>query len=193
MKIAVLNPKGGSGKTTLALNLAQGLSLKGKRVLVVDCDPQGSALAWAHLAEETAFTVGRSLTQGFDYTLMDMPPTFPKDLPKVDLYLVPTTLDGVSYSVFLRFTDRLKEEGKAFLPIVNRYNKYRAEHRQRLTDDELKQAILIPERAAFASCYGEGLTVYDMNKPHVIKARNDIERLIEALLQQEEPHKGQGV
>jgi chromosome partitioning protein len=40
--IAVANFKGGVGKTTTAMTLAQGLTLKGHRVLVVDCDPQGS-------------------------------------------------------------------------------------------------------------------------------------------------------
>lgn len=40
--IAVANFKGGVGKTTTTMTLAQGLSLKGHRVLVVDCDPQGS-------------------------------------------------------------------------------------------------------------------------------------------------------
>lgn len=41
--IAVVNFKGGSTKTTTAFNLAQGLTLKGRRVLLVDLDPQGSA------------------------------------------------------------------------------------------------------------------------------------------------------
>ncbi len=40
--IALANFKGGSSKTTSAMTLAQGLSLRGHRVLVVDCDPQGS-------------------------------------------------------------------------------------------------------------------------------------------------------
>ena len=40
--ISVANFKGGVGKTTTAMTLAQGLTLKGHRVLVLDCDPQGS-------------------------------------------------------------------------------------------------------------------------------------------------------
>lgn len=49
--ISVLNPKGGSGKTTLATNLAQALHLRGHKVLIVDSDPQGSARDW-HAASE---------------------------------------------------------------------------------------------------------------------------------------------
>lgn len=49
--ISVLNPKGGSGKTTLTTNLAQALHLRGSKVLIVDSDPQGSARDW-HAASE---------------------------------------------------------------------------------------------------------------------------------------------
>lgn len=41
-KIAVITSKGGAGKTTTAVNLGHGLALKGMRVLLVDCDSQGS-------------------------------------------------------------------------------------------------------------------------------------------------------
>lgn len=44
--VAVVNAKGGSGKTTIACSLAAELTKRGKRVTLIDADPVGGAAAW---------------------------------------------------------------------------------------------------------------------------------------------------
>lgn len=55
--ISVLNPKGGSGKTTLAIHLAHALSMHNEPTILIDTDPQGSALDWADRSMLNSFTV----------------------------------------------------------------------------------------------------------------------------------------
>ncbi len=50
--ISILNPKGGSGKTTLSTNLARVFHERGNKVLLVDSDPQGSASDWHAVRED---------------------------------------------------------------------------------------------------------------------------------------------
>lgn len=45
-RIVVLNPKGGSGKTTIAINLASYFAVQGLRPVLMDYDPQGSSMRW---------------------------------------------------------------------------------------------------------------------------------------------------
>lgn len=45
-RIVVLNPKGGSGKTTIAINLASHYAQQGRNPVLMDYDPQGSAARW---------------------------------------------------------------------------------------------------------------------------------------------------
>src|SRR5829696_7742596 len=86
MIVGVLNQKGGVGKTSLAVNFAAALALRGQRVLLVDADPQGSALAWLSARElEPLFPVvgmakpslHRDLPQiarGYDTVIIDGAP-----------------------------------------------------------------------------------------------------------------------
>jgi chromosome partitioning protein len=52
-RIVVLNPKGGSGKTTIAINLASYYALNGEQPALLDFDPQGSAARWARKRQVT--------------------------------------------------------------------------------------------------------------------------------------------
>jgi chromosome partitioning protein len=53
-RIVVLNPKGGSGKTTIATNLASFYAVQGLKPTLMDYDPQGSSWRWVRKRQETA-------------------------------------------------------------------------------------------------------------------------------------------
>lgn len=69
MKLAIVNLKGGSGKTVSSFFLATVLSRRG-RTLLVDCDPQGSTLSWSRLAEEDE---GSSDGESLSFAVMGLP------------------------------------------------------------------------------------------------------------------------
>ena len=52
-RIVVLNPKGGSGKTTLAINLAGYFAAQQQTPVLMDFDPQGSSLRWVKKRQPT--------------------------------------------------------------------------------------------------------------------------------------------
>lgn len=108
--ITIANQKGGCGKTTLTMQLAGTLGKRGQSVLVIDADPQGTAVRWAASAPDehpfAARVVSLSAAGGkvhreakkfiadYAYLLIDCPPAIDSPVPQSallisDLALVP--------------------------------------------------------------------------------------------------------
>ena len=64
MVIALCGQKGGSGKSTVALAIAAELQSRGKRVLLVDADPQGTARTWGDVAAEAGHAAPTVVAMG---------------------------------------------------------------------------------------------------------------------------------
>ncbi|HCU88439.1 MAG TPA: chromosome partitioning protein [Gammaproteobacteria bacterium] len=79
--ILVLNAKGGSGKTTVATNLAGYFANEGAKVALVDLDPQGSSLDWLRaraadrpkISAVEGFTKGIRVPRNTEVVIMDAP------------------------------------------------------------------------------------------------------------------------
>ena len=134
MIVAVLNQKGGVGKTTLALHIAGRWAQLGRRVLVVDADPQGSALDWSEqrgrkglerlfgvvgLARDLLHRELPEMASGYDHVLIDGPPRTAgiarSALLAADLVLIPaqpSPFDGWASAEMLRLLD----EARVFRP-----------------------------------------------------------------------------
>lgn len=121
MIIAVVNQKGGAGKTTLAVHVACWLADQGKRVAFADADPQQSAKLWLAgaapdmpvLSPNDGEEVHAALTQldsTFDVVLCDAPPRL-NDTTRVLMYMADTILIPVTPStVDLRATLQAKQQ-----------------------------------------------------------------------------------
>src|SRR5664279_5028237 len=109
-RILVLNPKGGSGKTTIATNLASYFASIGDRPMLLDNDPQGSSTRWlkkrkpeqAQIHGVSAFDRNTRMTRAFQlrvpadaqHVIVDTPAAVPgQDLPELtrnaDAIIVP--------------------------------------------------------------------------------------------------------
>ena len=190
MIVALLNQKGGVGKTTLALHLAGAWARQGYRVTVIDADPQGSALDWSEqrakeggprlfgvlgLARDTLHREAPEIARGVDHVVIDGPPRIAglmrSALLAADLVLVPaqpSPFDGWASGEMLN----LIREVRTFRPeLLARFVLNRCAGRTiiaRETGDALAEhdppvlAARIGQRVAFANAARTGQLVFEV-------------------------------
>lgn len=205
MIISVLNQKGGVGKTTLSVNIAGQLAADGARVLLLDADPQGSALDWAAAREdESKFAVlglpratlhkdiGK-FTSDYDHIVIDGPPRV-TDLARsaimaADLILIP--VQPSPYDVWaaeevvnLISEAKIYKEKLKSVFVVNRKITNTAIGRDVVdalaTYDTPVLSSTVCQRVVFAEAAGQGKAVYELGES---SASSEVKALVNEILE----------
>jgi len=189
--IAVLNQKGGVGKTTLTSNLGEAFKRAGQSVLLVDSDPQGSLRDWNEASEgEVLPVVGldretlakdiKAIKTEYDYVLIDGAPQSGKlaaaAIKAADLVIVPVTPSPYDVWACADLVESLKtrQEIANGKPIA-RFLISRARKNTRLSG-ELSEALRDYEidtlksgtvhREIYPQTASDGLTVFHVKNAH---------------------------
>jgi len=203
--ITIAQQKGGTGKTTLAVNLALAfIKYHNLKVAIIDTDPQGSLGKWFMIRSEkkilnnnltfkTASLWGaqyesKILKQDHDVIIIDTPPKIESDarpaIEAADLVLIPVAPSHVDFWATEAIIEIAKKAKRKILIQINRAN-----HRSKLiaqTHEYIKNInisatkTLIGHRQIFISSMGEGKTVAE--KQRKSKAVEEIRKISEQIL-----------
>ncbi|ESY90510.1 plasmid partitioning protein RepA [Mesorhizobium sp. LNHC229A00] len=118
--LAVVNFKGGSGKTTTAAHLAQYLALTGHRVLAVDLDPQASLSSLHGFQAELDQTKSLYDAIRYDDEKVSLSEIIrPTNFPGLDIVPANLELQEFEYDTPLAMTDRTSNVGRAFFTRIS--------------------------------------------------------------------------
>lgn len=178
--IAIAGQKGGAGKTTVAAHLAIALSQRGKRVAVIDIDPQGSLSAWYNI-REARFGVGYTgitfltaagwrvanevarLKIHHDVIIIDSPPHVETDaktaIRAADLVVIPVQPSPMDLWATKATLELIAKERKKYCLLLNRVSPNSKLAKE--IGDQLEGLLLmgLGNRVAFAACLMEGRCV----------------------------------
>ena len=116
--VAVVNQKGGVGKTTTAVNLSAGLALAGRRTLLVDLDPQGNATTGLGVPKTDLYPTIYHVLLGTEPIEKAV-----RDTAVPDLSLLPSDIDLVGAEIELVSLDRREHRlHDALLPMLDVYS-----------------------------------------------------------------------
>lgn len=170
MIVPIVNLKGGVSKTTTAIALACAAGAAGRAVRVLDADPQGSAVKWAHAAEEAGtplpFEVGSinmagvlGLESDGTYTFIDCPPTgriTDAAIDHSDFVIVPTTPAPIDLAKTAETVSVLEARGILHGVLLTRVIPRTLSYQRALATlaDKSTFDAHIPKREAILGAYG---------------------------------------
>ena len=202
-RIVVLNPKGGSGKSTITTNLASYFAARDQKPTVMDLDPQGSSIRWVNKRDQGMATVygiagfekKAGVTRSFalriandsQVVIVDTPAALdPQRLPEVtrdaNTILVPVLPSDIDIHAATRciadllLIAKIKREEQRVAVIANRVKRNTVMYRalmKFLHSLQIPVIATLRDSQAYVRCFEQGVGIFEV-KPYAV--REDIEQ-----------------